>query len=231
MRVAQLYLALYNAVQAVGWAACLGVLAHGLINKQTPEQLYASAGPLTKLFQGVSLLETLHAAVGLVPSSPVMALMQWAGRSNVLFLVLDAIPQLQSGWWGVAMLGAWSAAEVVRYPWYAATTLGACPGWLTWLRYTAFIPLYPLGVTAEMAVLADALPTLRTKRMYSVAMPNAYNFTFEYHVFIMVVLALYPFLWWQLYSSLLRSRSKKLKLAPQGPASSGSSSQPKARSD
>ncbi len=50
--------------------------------------------PLAELFQGVSLLETLHAAVGLVPSSPAMALMQWAGRSNVLFLVLDAIPQV-----------------------------------------------------------------------------------------------------------------------------------------
>ena len=32
------------------------------------------------------------------------------------------------------MLGVWAAGEVARYPWYAATLLRACPGWLTWLR-------------------------------------------------------------------------------------------------
>ncbi len=64
------------------------------------------------------------------------------------------------------------------------------PSRVYYRRYTAFIPLYPLGVMAEMAVLADALPTLRAKRMYSVAMPNAYNFTFQYDVFIMVRLIL-----------------------------------------
>jgi hypothetical protein len=42
---------------------------------------------------------------------------------------------------------------VIRYPWYAATLLGACPTWLTFARYTAFIGLYPLGVVAEMVLL------------------------------------------------------------------------------
>ena len=32
-----------------------------------------------------------------------------------------------------------------RYPWYLCSTLGEPPWWLTWLRYTAFIPLYPAG--------------------------------------------------------------------------------------
>jgi very-long-chain (3R)-3-hydroxyacyl-CoA dehydratase len=42
---------------------------------------------------------------------------------------------------------------MVRYPWYAATLMDDCPSWLTWLRYTAFIPLYPIGVIAEMVLL------------------------------------------------------------------------------
>lgn len=43
--------------------------------------------------------------------------------------------------------------QAIRYPWYAATLLNDCPKWLTWLRYTAFIPLYPAGVVAEMILL------------------------------------------------------------------------------
>lgn len=43
--------------------------------------------------------------------------------------------------------------QTIRYPWYAATLLDDCPDSLTWLRYTAFIPLYPLGVVAEMILL------------------------------------------------------------------------------
>lgn len=68
--------------------------ANNTFGHRTYYTIACTSFPHAELFQGVSLLETLHAAVGLVPSSPVMALMQWAGRSNVLFLVLDAIPQV-----------------------------------------------------------------------------------------------------------------------------------------
>lgn len=47
--------------------------------------------------------------------------------------------------------------QTIRYPWYAATLLDDCPDTLTWLRYTAFIPLYPLGVVAEMILLYVSL--------------------------------------------------------------------------
>mgnify|MGYP001810528148 CR=1 FL=1 len=90
--------------------------------------------PLAGLFQLASALEIVHAALGLVGGSPVTALMQWAGRSNVLFGVVAAVPEVQPGLAVGAMLAAWAASEVVRYPWYAAGVAGACPHWLTWLR-------------------------------------------------------------------------------------------------
>jgi hypothetical protein len=43
--------------------------------------------------------------------------------------------------------------QTIRYPWYAATLINDCPAALTWLRYTAFIVLYPVGVVAEMILL------------------------------------------------------------------------------
>lgn len=51
--------------------------------------------------------------------------------------------------------------QVIRYPWYAATTAGACPAFLTWLRYTAFIILYPIGVVSEVWLLVQALPSVK----------------------------------------------------------------------
>ena len=100
-----------------------------------PPRLSApDAHPRAGLFQLASALEIVHAAVGLVGGSPLTALMQWAGRSNVLFGVVAAVPEVQNGAAVGAMFLAWALSEVVRYPWYAASLAGACPHWLTWLR-------------------------------------------------------------------------------------------------
>lgn len=50
-------------------------------------------------------------------------------------------------------------------------------------RYTAFIPLYPVGVVCEMALLYQALPFLEKRDMYSLHMPNRLNHAFDYHIF------------------------------------------------
>jgi very-long-chain (3R)-3-hydroxyacyl-CoA dehydratase len=89
---------------------------------------------LAGLFQLVSGLEILHAALGLVGGSWGAALMQWAGRSNVLFGVVAAEPQVQRSLAVGIMCWAWALSEVIRYPWYAASLAGICPRWLTWLR-------------------------------------------------------------------------------------------------
>lgn len=90
--------------------------------------------PLPGWFQLASALEIAHAALGLVGGSPLTALMQWAGRSNVLFGVVAAVPEVQNRPAVGAMFLAWALSEVIRYPWYAASLAGACPQWLTWLR-------------------------------------------------------------------------------------------------
>ena len=44
---------------------------------------------------------------------------------------------------------------------------------LLWLRYTAFIGLYPLGVGSELAMVALALPTIRAQRPWSIQVRRA----------------------------------------------------------
>ena len=46
------------------------------------------------VMQGLALLESLHAALGLVRGSPVMSAAQWAGRAHTLYLILEPFPQV-----------------------------------------------------------------------------------------------------------------------------------------
>jgi len=205
------YLVLYNVVQALGWAAVLGVSALEIHRTSSTDTVFAAAGLLVCYYQGLSLLEALHAATGLVRSGVAAALIQWVGRSHVLYAVLYQIPALHSSPAVAPLFIAWGLSEVIRYPWYAATTAGACPAFLTWLRYTAFIILYPIGVVSEVWLLVQALPSVKETGMYSFGMPNRLNFAFDYYTFLVAfVLPIYPFAWFQLYSQLLRARGKKL---------------------
>ncbi|PRW58097.1 hypothetical protein C2E21_2722 [Chlorella sorokiniana] len=193
-----------------GWAVALYRVGGHVIATRSLEGAYTVAGDVVGCFQLASALEILHAALGLVGGSPLTALMQWAGRSNVLFGVVAAVPEVQNRPAVGAMFLAWALSEIIRYPWYAASLAGACPHWLTWLRYTAFIGLYPVGVLGEMKSVFDALPFIKARGLRSLALPNAANWGFDYHTFLVVLLCLYPFLWFRLYAFLFRQRRKKL---------------------
>ena len=108
------------------------------------------------------------------------------------------------------MLFAWCLTEIVRYPYYAFNLVNLNVGILTWLRYTLFIILYPIGASAEMWCYIDALPFLTTSKALSIEMPNAYNFTFSPYVITKIILlgyfpGLYP-----MYSHMLAQRKKVL---------------------
>jgi very-long-chain (3R)-3-hydroxyacyl-CoA dehydratase len=177
---------------------------------------YAAAGPAVRACQGAALIETVHVVLGLVPGSPALAFLQWFGRSNVLFLILGAIPRLASHPAVLPLFLAWSGADVARYAWYA-TSLALPPGtpppsWLTWLRYSAFIPLYPLGIFAgEMPLISAGLPYIEAARLHSVTMPNPLNIAFDYATFCRLGLyVLLPAAFVVLYGYLLGQRKRRL---------------------
>jgi len=211
--VGKAYLVVYNGVLAVAWGALLYVVAAGAGAGGSPKGINTAAARFARLPQLAALMEVIHAMIGLVPSSPLMALTQWGGKAHALFAILYGVPQVQSSWMGPVMLAVWALSEVIRYPWYALTTVGACPSYLTWLRYTMFIPLYPIGVACEMGLIWLSLHVVEADGRWSIHMPNQANFAFDYAMFLKVLLLVYPFVWWQLFSSLLRTRAKKLAKA------------------
>ena len=62
---------------------------------------------------------------------------------------------------------------------------------LLWARYTAFMPLYPLGVASELTLVWLALPTLKRDRPWSVSLPNSFNFAFDYYWLCIILSVIY----------------------------------------
>lgn len=54
-------------------------------------------------------------------------------------------------------------------------------------RYTAFLLLYPVGVVCEMVVLYKGVAVVRERDLYSIHMPNRWNFAWDYAIFIQVI--------------------------------------------
>ncbi len=65
------------------------------------------------------------------------------------------------------------------------------PYWLTWLRFSAFLVLYPMGVASEMALVRLAYPAISEQRIFCFDMPNRLNFGLDYPVCCLLLTALY----------------------------------------
>lgn len=58
-------------------------------------------------------------------------------------------------------------------------------------RYTFFFVLYPMGVTGELLTIYASLPYIQKTGLYSVTLPNKYNFSFDYYTFLILVMLSY----------------------------------------
>ncbi len=83
--------------------------------------------------------------------------MQVASRLFLMWAICWPFPDLNSSVFYSSMLSAWSLTEVIRYSSYALKQIDAVPGFLNWLRYSAFLVLYPIGISSEVAMTLQAL--------------------------------------------------------------------------
>ena len=63
-------------------------------------------------------------------------------------------------------------------------------GLLTWLRYTIWIPLYPMGILCEGIVILRNIPYFEETKRFTVEMPNKWNSTFDMTTFMKCYLLL-----------------------------------------
>uniref|UniRef100_A0A183B5V3 Very-long-chain (3R)-3-hydroxyacyl-CoA dehydratase n=1 Tax=Echinostoma caproni TaxID=27848 RepID=A0A183B5V3_9TREM len=136
---------------------------------------------LLRIFQTLALIEVLHAALGLVRSSPFTTAVQISSRVFVVWGILFLLPEEQSI--GVPLiLISWSFAEIIRYVFYMLNICNISSSLITWLRYSAFMFLYPTGITVS---------SLKETDRYSFALPNKLNCSFDYQFTILMIMASY----------------------------------------
>ncbi|XP_010043595.2 very-long-chain (3R)-3-hydroxyacyl-CoA dehydratase 2 [Eucalyptus grandis] len=207
-RLSNLYLFAYNSLQAFGWSVSLFRILRSVVITKSVDGAYAAAGELICLLQAAAFLEVLHGALGIVPSGVLFPLMQWAGRTHFLLAIVRRISEIQESPSVFITFIAWCLSDVIRYLHYALNCLKCCPPWITYLRYTTFIVLYPLGIApGEIWLMFQALPFIKKTGLYAGFFSSI---PFNYYDFVRVLLLFYPFLWFKLYLHLFKQRRSKL---------------------
>ncbi|KAL3530697.1 hypothetical protein ACH5RR_010019 [Cinchona calisaya] len=204
----KLYLFTYNSLQALGWSISLFKILSNFVSTKSLSGAYASGGELLCFLQSFAFLEVIYGAIGIVPSGVLFPLMQWGGRAHFLLAIVRGVSEVQELPSVFITFVAWSLSDVIRYLHYAINCTGNPPYWLTYLRYTAFIVLYPAGVApGEMWLMYEALPFIKEKNLYA----DFFSvLPFNYYIFVVILLIFYPFLWLKLYLHLFKQRSSKL---------------------
>ncbi|GJR15179.1 protein-tyrosine phosphatase-like protein [Tanacetum coccineum] len=111
-RVSNLYLFVYNSLQAFGWSIALfSILVEFLFTKSL-NGAYASAGELICLLQTLAFIEVIHGAIGIVPSGFFFPLLQCAGRVYFLLATVCGINEVQELPAVFFTFVAWCFAEV-----------------------------------------------------------------------------------------------------------------------
>lgn len=185
-RFLRIYLLGYNLIAFASWmwvaSVCLSPkYRHHLFNGSAKStDLWQDISLPLKIAQTLSVLECLHSVFGIVRSSSVATVTQVVSRLHIVWLIWRLIPAARSTNAFVITVVAWTLTELIRYSFYAIQATCRFVWFpLVWLRYSIFIPAYPLGILGEVICIWTSLDFLRSTpslRTYPVPMPNILNF-------------------------------------------------------
>jgi very-long-chain (3R)-3-hydroxyacyl-CoA dehydratase len=204
------YLIAYNFIETFGWLYLLYQLVSYYLFAPNTKSLYETVKWSLIIFQNAAVLEVVHAVIRIVPSNPLITAMQVASRVIVVCGVI-LVTQAARETIGLPLaLFAWAITEVIRYGNYTLNLTGGVPYIVTWLRYTTFIILYPIGVTGELLCIFAAQKEVGETKIFTIEMPNAVNFTFDYQIALWLLMLLYIPIFPQLYMHMFTLRRKVL---------------------
>ena len=149
------YLKLYNTLSLILWSI-LTIRITYTFTKHGNVGIFEHNHVQTRNTQLLALLEIAHALIGIVKAPLLPVTFQVGGRLAVVALLesqyghrIMADSRLgqvhQAAFY--AMVIAWSYADIIRFSYFLSSK--DTHGWLTWFRYSAFVLLYPVGLTTE----------------------------------------------------------------------------------
>eukprot|EP01071_Lankesteria_metandrocarpae_P015154 Lankesteria_metandrocarpae@DN9383_c0_g1_i1.p1 len=209
------YTVSFNALSAAAWLVVALRSIEYYTTTGVHSDFYSAVQCSVQIAQTLAVLEIVHAATGLVRSSPITGAMQVLSRVHMVWIVWNQIPLLAARNAAVAStVIAWTLGELIRYPFYiCSSVMDSVPMPLKYLRYSAFIVLYPIGITSEACCVLAALPVMKSEyrlRHWPVAMPNVLNFELSlFHMYVLVLVLYVPGTV-ILFTHMLRQRKKAL---------------------
>ncbi|KIH60289.1 tyrosine phosphatase-like protein, PTPLA [Ancylostoma duodenale] len=148
-----------------------------LVNSQlTGNFVYAEHFPLFCIGTAAQLLDVLHGILGITSTGVVAGIIQVLGRLSMLYII-EGNPTIHNQISTPILLFAWVLIELFRYPYYAFRAWNIEVYALAWLRYSAWIPLYPLGLAMECTSNFPYSPTLCQKERAIIWIPNTLSTT------------------------------------------------------
>lgn len=213
------YLLAYNAVQLCLWSAALlraipvliMAAAAGVSDGGTLlHRVYEAQRPCVHVAQTLAWAEVIHAALRLAGGGVPTAFIQCLGRYVVLVFVVERIGLTHASPITLALFTSWALADVIRYAFYLAALLRYESSVLRWLRYSIFLVLQPVGIAAEWFTYWHTLDVIDRSNLYSVRLPNVWNFAFDFGMWNRCVLIAYFYFGPFMFLHMVRQRRLKL---------------------
>lgn len=185
------YLKFYNGIQLLAWTFAL---ASTLFDKE----LFLST---ILIFQTIALLEIYHVYKKWSNSSVVFTSVQTLARLYILFLIYKLLFSFMFYYDNnntlsfviYILLMAWCLAEIIRYAFYLSQLFEKKTKVISWLRYSAFIIIYPVGVCLEM---------------YIIGLSFLISQSILFRILLLFSIILYFVMFPKLYTHLLHQRKK-----------------------
>lgn len=194
-----IYLKIYNVFSGFLWLL-VPLYFLGIVYFPDIEWIFYLA-----LVQGIAVLDLVHIGLKWVKSPWLTTAVQYLSRMFVIAVLyfanfvwnLEGNDFVRVGTFLILLV--WPLAEIIRFSYYASTPKDVWYKTIRFLRYSAFIILYPTGVLAEWLLMG---------KVAFFAFENRWMF---WVILIAVVFILYILFFPKLYLYLWNQR-KKLKL-------------------
>jgi len=209
------YLIMYNLIQFIGFLYMFIVMSirYYRDGADSMKGTYETVGNAIKFCQILQYMEVLHPYFRYTKGGVLTPFIQVTGRNFILFVMINSEERMQTKPVIFYLFMIWSGIELVRYPYYITTLMKKNIGLLTWLRYSLWIPLYPLGILCEGIIILRNIPYFEETNRFTVEMPNQWNATFNMVLFmkIYIMILILPGAYFMM-NEMRKVRAKKLQV-------------------
>lgn len=217
------YLSIYNIGQGVAfWVIVMKLLYRLFIDGQDAfHTAYDDVSDLFLTCQLCAVLEIINPIFKIVNTGVVAPILQVGGRNFILFALVMLHKELHSSAVVYFLFMAWALVETIRYPFYVVSLFRKKFYWLSWLRYSCWVVLYPVGLTCEGLIVFKSIPLVAKSGILSISLPNSMNFAFSFSYFLWIYIILLIFGGSYMMKHLRILRARKLgyrKRQPTKPA-------------